>query len=113
MAIIEIKNNSVGVSTPVKNHQKNSVNDKNFEVTLSEVVETKTIVGSEALSSVDTVVLKNTLTEFKTRFDSSTEGSEAGIDMERVMRIKRQIENGTYEINPDRIASKMIQFEFL
>lgn len=112
MAIIEIKNNGVGVSTPVKNHQKNSVNDKNFEITLSEVVETKPIVSSEAVSSVDTVVLTNTLTEFKTRFDS-VDGSEAGIDMERVMRIKRQIENGTYEINPERIAYKMIQFEFL
>jgi len=113
MAIIEIKNNSVGISTPVKNHQKNSVNDKNFEIALSEVVEIRTVVSSEAVDSVDTVVLKNTLTEFKTRFDSAGEGSEAGIDMERVMRIKRQIENGTYEINPDRIASKMIQFEFL
>ena len=112
MAIIEIKNNGVGVSTPVKNHQRNSVNDKNFEITLSEVVETKTIINSEAVSSVDTVVLKNTLTEFKTRFDS-VDGGDAGIDMERVMRIKRQIENGTYEINPERIASKMIQFEFL
>lgn len=112
MAIIEIKNNGVGISTPVKNHQRNSVNDKNFEITLSEVVETKTIANNEAINSVDTVVLKNTLTEFKTRFDSA-DGNEAGIDMERVMRIKRQIENGTYEINPERIAYKMIQFEFL
>jgi len=33
------------------------------------------------------------------------------VDIQRVDAVKRQISNGTFEINPPRIAEKMIQIE--
>jgi len=33
------------------------------------------------------------------------------VDSERVEDIKRAIDNGTYEINPDRVAAKMMGLE--
>lgn len=34
-----------------------------------------------------------------------------GIDYEKVAALSKQIEEGTYEINPERIADKMLAFE--
>ena len=40
--------------------------------------------------------------------------SEASpVDMERVKRVRRAIETGAYEVNPHRIASKLIEWERL
>jgi negative regulator of flagellin synthesis FlgM len=33
------------------------------------------------------------------------------VDMERVNRLQQAIENGTYEIDPARVAEKMLAFE--
>ena len=68
------------------------------------VVDAKTEVRS------DSVMITNTVTQIKKSFESSMGSST---DVERLARIKQAIENGTYEINPDRIAAKMLQFDFL
>jgi len=68
---------------------------------------------TESISSVertDSVVITNSATQIRKNFESSS--VESNVDVERLMRIKAAIENGTYEINPDKIAAKMMQFEF-
>jgi flagellar biosynthesis anti-sigma factor FlgM len=101
MAIELIKNGGT-ISATFKNTQKGNTTNESVDFTLV-LSETKTAVRS------DSVVITNTVMEIKKSFESSTESS---VDVERLARIKKAIEDGTYEINPDRIAAKMIQFGY-
>lgn len=59
--------------------------------------------------SVDEVALTETARMYsaaKAQADASD-----GVDYEKVALYRQQIEDGTYEINPERIADKMISFE--
>ncbi|MEN9757585.1 MAG: Anti-sigma-28 factor, FlgM [Pseudomonadota bacterium] len=67
------------------------------------------VTETKAPLATDSVVLTNSVQEIKKSFESF---SDSSVHAQRLERIKQAIENGTYEINPDRIASKMIQFEF-
>ncbi len=98
---IELIKNGGAVSPPFKTSQKQSDTIENIEIS---VTDTKIAVRS------DSVMITNTVTQIKKSFESSTESSG---NVERLARIKQAIENGTYEINPDRIAAKMLQFDFL
>ncbi|MEI6745996.1 MAG: flagellar biosynthesis anti-sigma factor FlgM [Methylococcaceae bacterium] len=100
MAIKLIENGAISAS--YKNTPKNkTVNEgSDFTQVLSEA---KTVVRN------DSVVITNTVMGIKKSFESST---ESNVDAARLARIKHAIESGTYEINPDRIAAKMIQFGY-
>ncbi|MDD5228581.1 MAG: flagellar biosynthesis anti-sigma factor FlgM [Methylococcales bacterium] len=101
MAIELIKNGGT-ISATFKNTPKNSTNNESSDFT-PVLSETKTTVKS------DSVLITNTVMEIKKSFESS---ARSGVDVERLARIKQAIEDGTYEINPDRIAAKMIQFGY-
>jgi len=103
---IELIKNGAAISAPVKPHQKDNVNSKSFELTLSNI-ESKSVAPSEAVVRADSVVLNNSFTAIKKSVDFSRESS---IDTEKVARLKQAIENGTYKINPDRIATKILHY---
>lgn len=117
MAIIEIMSGKISThvknNTPTHNVNENDNNDKKFDVTLSEVSGSAQVSSTRAANSVDTVVISNAISELRANLNAANENHEAGIDMEKVMRIQRQLKEGSYHINPDRIAAKMMQFEFL
>ncbi|MCX7074323.1 MAG: flagellar biosynthesis anti-sigma factor FlgM [Methylococcales bacterium] len=105
---IEIKNGAVPL--PFQTTSTNSITSKSnteFALTLSNVKPTESISSVER---TDSVVITNSATQIRKNFESSA--VESKVDAERLMRIKAAIENGTYEINPDKIAAKMMQFEF-
>ena len=100
---IELIKNGAGISASYKNSpQNNAVNDGGFTQVLSEAKtsETKAVVRS------DSVKITNTVLNITNSVESST---VSNVDAARLARIKHAIESGTYEINPDRIAAKMIQ----
>ncbi len=98
---IELIKNGGGISPPFKSTPKNS---ENIAISLAE---TKITVSSDSVS------ITNTMIEIRKSFNSSTESSVDGERLAKMERIKHAIENGTYQIDPDRIAWKMLQFDFL
>ena len=115
MAIERIKNTgaaSVPVKTPAKSESTASLSFQSLikkSLTENSATQTTPVADIKATLATDSVVLTNSVQEIKKSFESFPESS---LDMQRIERIKQAIENGTYEINPDRIAQKMIQFEF-
>jgi negative regulator of flagellin synthesis FlgM len=115
MAIERIKNTgaaSVPVKTPAKSESSASLSFQSLikkSLTENSATQTTPVADIKATLATDSVVLINSVQEIKKSFESFPESS---LDMQRIERIKQAIENGTYEINPDRIAQKMIQFEF-
>jgi|694.fasta_scaffold03991_10 negative regulator of flagellin synthesis FlgM len=115
MAIERIKNTgaaSVPVKTPAKSESLASLSFQSLikqSLTENSATQTTPVADIKATLATDSVVLTNSVQEIKKSFESFPESS---LDMQRIERIKQAIENGTYEINPDRIAQKMIQFEF-
>ncbi len=98
---IELIKNGGAVSSPFRTSPKQGDTTENVEIPVTDAK-----VGVRS----DSVIITNTVTQIKKSIESSTE-SDANV--ERLARIKKAIENGTYEINPDRIAAKMLQFDFL
>jgi negative regulator of flagellin synthesis FlgM len=64
--------------------------------------------GTES-GSLDTVNLTGTGTLMQ-QLDAAIAATPV-VDMARVNRIQQAIENGTYEIDPMRVAEKMLSFE--
>lgn len=65
--------------------------------------------GNTAPASSDTVSITNTASQLQAL--EKQLASLPVVDVQRVDSIKREISNGTFEINPPRIADKMIQIE--
>lgn len=61
------------------------------------------------LENSDKVVFTNVIQEMRRRIDNSNEQT---IDIEKVARIRQAIEDGTYVINPDRIAAKLLSYAY-
>jgi negative regulator of flagellin synthesis FlgM len=57
----------------------------------------------------DSVALTTTTQEIKKAFESSS--SQPTVDMDRVAAVKKALADGTYSINAERIAKKMIQLD--
>lgn len=66
-------------------------------------LETNRSAGSETVSLTDTAA--------KLQKIANEVESQPVVDAERVDAIKRSLDNGTYEVNPERVAEKMISFE--
>lgn len=105
---IEIKNGE-RIHTLFKTTPTNTIASEakgEFALTLSGAKPAERVTP---VNRTDSVVITNTVTQIRKSIESSS--SQSSADVERLMRIKAAIENGTYEINPDQIAAKMIQFE--
>ena len=79
----------------------------NKEVDRSENKSAKAAAPDNAAAKTDTVVISNAakrIQEIRSQLDAVPD-----VDEEKVARLKKEIENGTYEINADKIAGKMIQ----
>ncbi|MEQ1621392.1 MAG: flagellar biosynthesis anti-sigma factor FlgM [Methylococcales bacterium] len=61
--------------------------------------------------SIDSVALTSITQEIKKSFEASS--SQPGVDLDRVAAVKKALADGTYSINAERIAKKMIQFDQL
>jgi flagellar biosynthesis anti-sigma factor FlgM len=108
MAIEEINKNR-GISSPFKTQLKNSIaaEKSDFALTLSEV---KPVVERRVVERTDSVFITDAVTQIHRGIEMASANS--GVDVgraETLARIKASIENGTYQINPEQIASKMMQ----
>ncbi len=70
--------------------------------------------GSETSSvkttdSHDELAITNMAQEIKKGFQSTT--TAASLDMERIASVKKALSEGSYTIDPERVAKKLIQFE--
>ncbi|MEI7839496.1 MAG: flagellar biosynthesis anti-sigma factor FlgM [Methylococcaceae bacterium] len=101
---IELIKNGVGISPPFKSTPKNSEPTENIAISIAE---------TNITVSGDSVSITNTMIEIRKSFNSSTESSVDAERLAKMERIKYAIESGTYQIDPDRIARKMLQFDFL
>ena len=57
----------------------------------------------------DSVAITTVAQEIKKAFESSSAAS--AVDIDRVSSVKKALADGSYPIDADRIAKKMIQFE--
>jgi negative regulator of flagellin synthesis FlgM len=108
MAIEEINKNR-GINPPFKTQLKNSVaaEKSDFALTLSEV---KPAVERRAIERTDSVVITDVITQIRRSVEMASPDSNVDAERaEKLARIKASIENGTYQINPQRIASNMMQ----
>ncbi|MEQ1527967.1 MAG: flagellar biosynthesis anti-sigma factor FlgM [Methylococcales bacterium] len=56
----------------------------------------------------DTVAITSAAQEIKKVFESSP---DAAVDVDRVASIKKAVADGSYVVNAEKVAQKMIQFE--
>ena len=57
----------------------------------------------------DDVAITSMAQEIKKGFQSSV--TSASLDLERIASVKKALSEGTYTIDPERVAKKLIQFE--
>ena len=109
---IEIKNGE-RIHNPFKTTPMNTIGSdakSTFSLTLTGVQPTESATSlSPPVNRIDRVSLTSTV-EIRESIKSSLLQSSA--DAEKLVRIKAAIENGTYEINPDQIAAKILNYVY-
>ncbi len=83
-------------------------------LTLKTPIKTDTSIGITSIPSVeknDSVAITTVAQDIKQAVASSSSGSN--IDMNKVTALKNALANGSYQINAESIAKKMIQYESL
>ena len=83
-------------------------------LTLKTPIKTDTSIGITSIPSVeknDSVAITTIAQDIKQAVASSSSGSN--IDMNKVTALKNALANGSYQINAESIAKKMIQYESL
>ncbi|MCX7082501.1 MAG: flagellar biosynthesis anti-sigma factor FlgM [Methylococcales bacterium] len=83
-------------------------------LTLKTPKKTDTSIGITSIPSVeknDSVAITTVAQDIKQAVASSSSGSN--IDMNKVTALKNALANGSYQINAESIAKKMIQYESL
>jgi flagellar biosynthesis anti-sigma factor FlgM len=112
---IEIKPGTRSLATHYQTQHKNTApaNSDKFDAVLAEKLQTvdssEVAAPAETIENADKVVFTNVIQEMRRRIDAT---SEQTIDTEKVARIRQAIENGTYIINPDRIAAKILGYAY-
>jgi negative regulator of flagellin synthesis FlgM len=67
-------------------------------------------VAAKGTEKTDSVAITTTTQEIKKAFGSS---SASAVDTDRVNAVKKALADGSYSVNAEKIAGKMIQFEKL
>ena len=83
-------------------------------LTLKTPKKTDTSIGITSIPSVeknDSVAITTIAQDIKQAVTSSSSGSN--IDINKVTAVKNALANGSYQINAESIAKKMIQYESL
>jgi negative regulator of flagellin synthesis FlgM len=83
-------------------------------LTLKTPTKTDTSIGITLIPSVeknDSVAITTVAQDIKQAVASSSSGSN--IDINKVTAVKNALANGSYQINAESIAKKMIQYESL
>ena len=83
-------------------------------LTLKTPIKTDTSIGITSIPSVeknDSVAITTVAQDIKQAVTSSSSGSN--IDINKVTAVKNALANGSYQINAESIAKKMIQYESL
>jgi len=83
-------------------------------LTLKTPIKTDTSIGITSIPSVeknDSVAITTVAQDIKQAVASSSSGSN--IDINKVTALKNALANGSYQINAESIAKKMIQYESL
>lgn len=109
---IEIKPGAKSFATLYQIQPKNPASSDKFDATLADKIQTlgaTDVATSAPVENSDRVVFTNVIQEMRRRIDAS---SEQTVDLEKVARIRQAIENGTYVINPDRIAAKILSYAY-
>jgi len=96
MAIDSINNNVAGLATQNKTAAKQTIDAKNSAL-------------DTVISSADTVSITATAKDINNV--SKKGASEPVINESRVAEIKASLDDGSYQINPERVAKKMLQLE--
>jgi len=73
-------------------------------------LESEKKVVAKGIEKTDSVAITTTTQEIKKAIGSS---SASAVDTDRVNAVKKAIADGSYSINAEKIAGKMIQFEKL
>ena len=110
---IEIKPGAKSFATLYQIQPKNPANSDKFDAALADKIQTlgaaSEVATSAPVENSDRVVFTNVIQEMRRRIDAS---SEQTVDLEKVARIRQAIEDGTYVINPDRIAAKILNYAY-
>lgn len=68
-------------------------------------------VAPKSTEKTDSVAITATAQELKKAFETTS--SETVVDMDRVAAVKKALDDGSYRIDAEKIAGKMIQHEKL
>ena len=93
----------VVVTAPTKTNLRTEGEGKRFDVVLSETTKVSSV---PVVAQTDSVVLTETIAKMSKSVDASQETSA---HTKRLDELRLAIMEGKYEINPDRIAAKMIR----
>ena len=89
------------------NHTQRTVDGSQVQVARNEPTKTQQQTGRP--STVDTVSLTDTASRLRSL--ENTIANLPVVDTQRVQDIQKSIADGTFEVNPQRIADKMFGFE--
>jgi len=98
MTIHSISNKTPNLQT-VKTPAKPDVDSKN-----------PAVVNSE---QEDTIAITAIAKEIHKTFESSSSSASSAVDSDRISAVKKALADGSYTVNAERLAEKLIQFEKL
>lgn len=86
-----------------------NISDSQKPVQVGNAAHTNNAVAPSSSTASDTVSLTGTASQLRSLEQQLS--SLPVVDIQRVDAVKREISNGTFEIDPPKIADKMIQIE--
>lgn len=72
-------------------------------------VESVNKVSAKQAEKADSLAITGTAKDIKKAIETTS--TDPVVDMDRVAGVKKALANGSYQINPERIAEKMLQHE--
>lgn len=84
-----------------------------FKTTPKNEIDSGKKASIKSAESNDNIEITALAQDIKKAFESSSSSSAAIVDVDRVAAVKKALADGSYQINAERIAEKMIQYEKL